>query len=806
MSLWATVFDQRGLGEARGHGAIMAMDGTGPTGILVVMGAPLARGGKSLRAWIALPSTKRMQRWMTERSAFFLLSFVCVAHLGSPVEAQAVSPRLTSVADAIEMTRIQYRTGSKNEAIVLSPDLRHAAIVTWRGDIETNRNLYSLSLVDILNDQPPKNLVTLEFTGDPTDQLATPISDVTFVGDGRRIAFLGRERGGLAQVYIVNTMTGRLRRLTNHPTSVRSFIVAPDGSLRAFSAAGQPDVAAIDARLSEDGVFVANRSELPFAHPAFTANAPLVWRNAHAHREYFVAGRPTFFFDSRLSRSLTHSEDQPKTLEFDFMLKSFAQFSGDSSGRHAVLYPYARASHPMFPERYEYYRGRSLQERQSAAPYGLVDLSTGKVDLLLDAPSPTFATNGGFAFWSPDSRSIVLFTLNPAKPDQAPAWVELGLASRRTIPIAAPEGWSAVGFLESGQAIVLQKGMEFASVRRTSNGQWGEFRAIGSATQFNDRWKIATNGRFAVGVKDALRIAPEVASLNLETGTATTLTNLNSWLRDRLLGEVEELGSDFDDELHSAGFLIKPVGYIRGSRYPLVYLFDDGTLGRDRAPFLLDAAGQLNGHAIQMLAAQGFMVFYSRDPPMKDVVGTRGEGPLVTRHVESVLSDLDRRGLIDPHRIGISGWSRAGYYTNFALIHSHIRFAAASAMDGGSREYNDNVRPFSDTELAKIKAPLLYEAYGIRSLVGWGSMADRLFANGQPFETIYYEASPHSTVRPKHRLRSLQTHIDWWRFWLKGEEDPTTLSADQYPRWREMKRSQCARLTGDDRPWYCEQK
>jgi hypothetical protein len=32
--------------------------------------------------------------------------------------------------------------------------------------------------------------------------------------------------------------------------------------------------------------------------------------------------------------------------------------------------------------------------------------------------------------------------------------------------------------------------------------------------------------------------------------------------------------------------------------------------------------------------------------------------------------------------------------------------------------------------------------------------------------------------------------VDWFRFWLKGEEDPDPAKTEQYKRWRELRKLQ----------------
>jgi dipeptidyl aminopeptidase/acylaminoacyl peptidase len=304
---------------------------------------------------------------------------------------------------------------------------------------------------------------------------------------------------------------------------------------------------------------------------------------------------------------------------------------------------------------------------------------------------------------------------------------------------------------------------------------------------FNPDWSVASDGRLVLGVRDGLRAAPELVAFDPATQQSTPLTDLNPQLAALRLGEIAPYHWQSKADAPADGFLVKPVDYQPGKRYPLVILLDDGTLRKEGEPYLLDGAWQLSGHATQMLAAQGFMVLYTREPPMRDVVETPAEGERIRKYTEAAVAKLDSEGLIDPLRIGIAGWSRAGYYTSYLLIHSSIKFAAASNIDGGASEYTDRLRPFTDEELKRVSAPILFNSHGLWSLVYHGAMADRLLALNRPADILYFQSASHSTTRPQHRLRSLGSNIDWWRFWLMDQEDPDPAKAAQYAHWRGLR-------------------
>jgi hypothetical protein len=45
-------------------------------------------------------------------------------------------------------------------------------------------------------------------------------------------------------------------------------------------------------------------------------------------------------------------------------------------------------------------------------------------------------------------------------------------------------------------------------------------------------------------------------------------------------------------------------------------------------------------------------------------------------------------------------------------------------------------------------------------------------------------------VKPRERLVAQQGLVDWFLFWLKDEEDPDPAKAEQYARWRELRKMQ----------------
>lgn len=305
---------------------------------------------------------------------------------------------------------------------------------------------------------------------------------------------------------------------------------------------------------------------------------------------------------------------------------------------------------------------------------------------------------------------------------------------------------------------------------------------------FNGRRPVVSNGRIVVGIVESLTSPPELAAHDLATGRTTVLTDLNPELRERRYGEVEQIRFSTRFDSVSTGWLIRPVDFEPGRRYPLVVLLANERERPDDRSFLIDGRHNLSGHAAQPLAAHGFMVLFIGEPPSARP-GTRTEIEVNRTNIEEAIRSLARSGYVDTLRVGVSGWSRSAWYTDQLLMRSAFPFAAASQIDGGTLAYDAGDRPYTDEELARIRTPLLMQPHGFHQLAYAGTMADRLRAMHKPVDILYFETASHSTTRPAHRWRSLTTHVDWWRFWLQDHEDADPAKRVQYERWRGLRQN-----------------
>jgi dipeptidyl aminopeptidase/acylaminoacyl peptidase len=176
--------------------------------------------------------------------------------------------------------------------------------------------------------------------------------------------------------------------------------------------------------------------------------------------------------------------------------------------------------------------------------------------------------------------------------------------------------------------------------------------------------------------------------------------------------------------------------------------------------------------------------------------------------------------LADPNNIGIIGFSRTCYYVMELLTTGSLHIKAASITSGVMATYlqymvwigGDNslaheanaligAPPFGKGleqwlkrspgfNLDKITAPLLVVGEGPGSLLGmWEPYAGLRYLH-KPVDLVMLNTDEHVLTNPAVRMASQGGSVDWFRFWLQGYEDPDPAKAEQYARWRELRKLQ----------------
>lgn len=327
---------------------------------------------------------------------------------------------------------------------------------------------------------------------------------------------------------------------------------------------------------------------------------------------------------------------------------------------------------------------------------------------------------------------------------------------------------------------------------------------------FDHKPSIDKQGRYLGFITESSNVAPEIALYDLIKKEQSVITHLNPQLASMALGKVEEIWITTSSGISASGFIVHPVNEKPGIRYPMV-LASYGFSGT----FITDAEWHSSFPA-QTFAGKDYLVLLLNHPGSGQALNGDSEkareieGWNVLELFEKAVDDLVEKGIGDPEKVGIYGWSHGGFIVEFLLTHSK-KFHVACVGEGG--DYNpggfwmggmwhkiydnmfggppwghtlQNYLDFSPFFLVdKIRAPLLLE---FSEATMWGfEMYSPLRYLGVPSEFVVYDGEEHNFVKPKARLASMNRKLEWFDYWFFDKRSNDANKAEQYRRWDSMR-------------------
>ena len=340
------------------------------------------------------------------------------------------------------------------------------------------------------------------------------------------------------------------------------------------------------------------------------------------------------------------------------------------------------------------------------------------------------------------------------------------------------------------------------ATRRTSLVLRGDGQLSGGRA---NRTPCAVSARYAICVAAAAASPPRLVRVEFDKARPVTLYDPNVALRAVTPATVEHLSIPYGNGRTVAGVLLTPRRHL-GARLPLFIMyyhcpgFLRGGMG-DEFPFgpMTDA---------------GFAVVCLTYGPMKTADTAIDNYEAAQASIEAVVSSLDRRGLIDPRRIGMGGLSFGSEVTMWMAMKTRLLAAAAIASPQPSpsgfwqvairgRDAPEQYRtrwkagsPDEDPEgwrrispemnVPRIKAPLLMQLPE-QEIASAMQFYARMTNTATPVELYAFPNESHLKLQPRHRYAVYRRNLDWFRYWLQGyrESDPATDA--QYRRWDALK-------------------
>jgi dipeptidyl aminopeptidase/acylaminoacyl peptidase len=754
--------------------------------------------------------------------------------------AAANDPAGPTVKEVIEFARIIQPSDRDPDALraQVSPDLAHAFIVTRQADVKSNVNRYRILLLD-LNAQrleagrPAAPKVVLSVDAGQDESYTEPFIRGVRWADQGTLVFLARVADAPVQVYRLDVRTRELVQLTHESHPIVSFAVSDD-LRRVLYAVQWPNPPMRDGAHS---VIVGNQSfwSVKFGQHDLRSQQRLY--------RYFVAE--------------SGSQEPPRPLGDAFSEGSSAEpeVSMSPDGRWALLPRHEPQRQLEWARRYPLVEELALRYGPSLSidpqsyfsrPSGYVvrrmvayRLADGHAQTVFDAPDDALPGGGQRRLdrlWQDGGSSVVLagthLPLEPARSSATSShiveyWPDSG---RWEVIVALTGRLQQVRDLGSNGFVAIDGERRRSFMRHADRG-WREVDPAVAEP-------VASRGGWALHVAEGLNQPPDIVAT--AGGRSVRLTTLNpqfvaaSWGTMRPYGWRDAQGRRWD-----GGLMASPGGADPGRR-PLVIQ----TYGFAPDRFYLDgpnvSLGYTSGFAGRAFLREGLLVLAM---PWRASSGSPDEERrAVQAFIDGVRGAVDAlvaEGLVDPARVGIMGWSATGERVLNLVTFSGLPIRAASLLDGDAntlfamsvtygasdaiwirtQRINDGL-PFGQTlrrwmhndpslHTDCVRAAMRIETYGPWVLNNWDIYA-LLRRQYKPAEMVVIPGGTHSLSRPAERMISLQGNVDWYRFWLKGEERTQALLPhetaesllDQYARWRQMEmlkkaddvRPRCARL------------
>ncbi len=298
------------------------------------------------------------------------------------------------------------------------------------------------------------------------------------------------------------------------------------------------------------------------------------------------------------------------------------------------------------------------------------------------------------------------------------------------------------------------------------------------------------------------------------------ITELNEHLEElpKAKTEICRWKGALDEEVE--GILYYPHDWKKGQKYPLIVQIHGGPMAAD-----LDNWNESWAYSANLYCQRGAFVLRPNyhgssnygQAWMESITGGKYLD-LETVDVEKGVDSLIDRGLVDPGRLGIMGWSNGGILTN-ALIVRTTRYKAAVSGAGTVEYVSDWANcefgeafdrfylgrsPLEDPQLYHKKSPF-FQLDKVRTptLIFFGS-EDRVVPTQQGWllyrglqqlaradvRLVLFAGEAHGLKKPQHQRRKLEEELAWFDRRLFGtlKEKNEALKADSPLAWALQRR------------------
>jgi dipeptidyl aminopeptidase/acylaminoacyl peptidase len=668
------------------------------------------------------------------RTAIALLIFLCFSVLNC-ADAQTAATPQTATAAAAEKTPLEHAihvlfAGKSFGQAVISPDGKRVA---WVENVAPGRS--AIYVAEVNGKGKPHRITAGSLAGFHAEDA------IAWSPDSKELAFLSDVlKAGQQQLYVINAMAGRARKLTN----VKGYLASPGWS---------PDGKNLSVLFTENAERVAG----PLAAEVQQTG---VIKDAVVEQRLAVV-RATGGKLEQISPADIYVYEYDWSPDGKQFVVTAAHGNGDDNWYIAQIYTLPAAGGTM----------KSIYKPT------------------LQVASPV---------WSRDGKSVAF--ISGLMSDEGSTGGDIfvisadgGEARNLTADMKASASW--LTWAPGGQKILFGEEVDgesgFATVEPATQKietLWHGPEQV-SAGNWNTSISISTDGNTSALVRSSLEHPPEVWAGPM--GAWQQVTSVNAALSPAW-GQVKSIHWP-NDGFNLQGWLLYPLNFDPQKKYPLVVQVHGG-------PGAMAHSSWPNAGSFGVpLSAAGYFVFFPNprgsfgqgETFTRANVKDFGYGDF--RDILAGVDQVLKEAPIDSHRVGITGWSYGGYMSMWAVTQTD-RFTAAVAGAGianyqsyygenqidkwmipffGASVYDDPqvyARSSPITFIKRVKTPTLVlvgdsdgECPTPQSYEFWHALKTL----GAKTELVVYAHEGHAFSNPAHLRDRIERVAAWFDEYLK---------------------------------------
>ena len=717
----------------------------------------------------------------TKRCAVMLVCAVAVmAATLAQVSAQSPAKRAMTFMDVIEMRSV----GGGD----ISPDGRRVVYTVSIPHWKSGRNYTDIYIAQADGSGAPRRMT---FSAEKNE------SSPQWARDGRQFAFLSnRDATGTAtttQLYLMHADGGEARKVSDAPQGVNAFSFSRDGKWLAFSA-GRADARQlwlVDLKQDDAAPVQLTKHATPVGSWAWQPDSARIFFIAADSVDRDDARRRERKFDVRIinpprvpnhlwSVTIADKSEKRWTSGTEYGVGSFTQSQDGAwiAFRSASLDRYSSGSSIDDAENY-------LLDAGSGAIRRLTNNKKGESLPRFSPDNKLLVFTAGDDFDSFRNTKFYVMPVAGGEPRKLlgewdhsvgqPNWSADSKTIYFTEGIGVDQHWFAV---DAASGKLTQLTRERGVMGGSFDHEAGLFLlSFSDPTQPTDYYvarpeTIGNRARW-VRVSDA---NPQVAGFHLS--------------------EYETVRWKSSDGQMVEGILSKPVGYEAGKRYPLIVQLHGGPAAADTNGF---SGGY--GSYIHIFAANGYAVLrpnYRGSDNYGEKFRMQISGDYFRQAYDDIIAGVDyliARGIADPDKLGMMGWSAGGHWSNWTLTRTD-RFKAISSGAGGMnwismyaqtdvqapREFYFKGKPWENWDHYLDVSPLKYIKNAKTPTLIHVCEGDprvpkpqsdelhmALKKLGVPTEYIVYPLDTHGIGEPRYQMVKMVSEFNWFEKWIKGK-------------------------------------